>query len=302
MPTAPIRDRMVAFVQDLQNRICAELERLDGRGHFREDAWERPGGGGGRSRVIENGAVFEKGGVNTSVVHGELPAKLAERMQVESASFFATGISLVIHPISPRVPTVHANYRYFEQSNGDAWFGGGADLTPYIADERDPRHFHRVLHDAAEPFGPGVYEKFKAACDDYFFIRHRGEARGVGGVFYDYLRGTPPEMERWLEFQFAMGRALLPAYMPIVERHRDEPYSEREKKFQLLRRGRYVEFNLVYDRGTLFGLETQGRTESILMSLPPVVNFDYDADMDATESERRLMDWLRNPRDWASDV
>ncbi|MEP7218472.1 MAG: oxygen-dependent coproporphyrinogen oxidase [Bacteroidota bacterium] len=297
--SSPLRERMAAYVRDLQDSICTAIETLDGAAQFREDRWERPGGGGGFARVITDGAVFEKGGVNTSEVHGELPAKLAERMGVERAEFFATGISLVLHPISPRVPTVHANFRYFEQSNGDAWFGGGADLTPYIADEADGTHFHRTLKDAADPFGAELYPKFKKWCDEYFFIKHRGESRGVGGVFYDYLRGTPEEMERHFAFQQSMGNAFLPAYIPIAERHKDESFSEREKKFQLLRRGRYVEFNLVYDRGTTFGLETQGRTESILMSLPPVVNFDYDAPMETTNSEKLLTSWLREPREWA---
>jgi coproporphyrinogen III oxidase len=296
--TRSVRDGMVAYVQALQERICAALEEQDGKATFKEDRWERPGGGGGKSRVISDGALFEKGGVNTSVVHGELPAKMAEKMNVERAEFFATGISLVIHPSSPRIPTVHANYRYFELSNGDAWFGGGADLTPYIADPWDGEHFHHTLRVACDPFGAEIYPKFKKWCDEYFFIKHRGEARGLGGVFYDYLRGTPDELERWLGFQQSLGDAFLPAYIPIVERHKNEPFNEREKKFQLLRRGRYVEFNLVYDRGTLFGLETQGRTESILMSLPPVVNFDYAAPMETTESERTLMTWLREPQEW----
>jgi coproporphyrinogen III oxidase len=294
----PIRDQMVDYVHALQEHICDALEQADGAARFREDAWERPGGGGGRTRVIADGAIFEKGGVNTSVVHGELPANMAERMGVASAQFFATGISLVLHPHSPRIPTVHANYRYFEQSNGDAWFGGGADLTPYIADESDGTHFHTTLRDACLPFGSDIYPRFKRQCDEYFHIRHRGECRGVGGVFFDYLRGDAAEMQQWLAFQRAMGDAFLPAYLPIVERHRDEPFTDREKKFQLLRRGRYVEFNLVYDRGTTFGLETQGRIESILMSLPPVVNFDYDPPMETTESERILMRWLREPREW----
>jgi len=292
---------MVTYVNELQERICVALERLDGKARFQEEHWERPGGGGGRSRVITDGAIFEKGGVNTSQVHGELPEKLAQRMGVEQAEFFATGISLVIHPTSPRVPTVHANFRYFEQSNGDAWFGGGADLTPYIADPWDGHHFHRTLKGACDPFGEDIYPRFKKWCDEYFFIKHRDESRGIGGLFYDYLRGTPEEMERHLAFQQSMGDAFLPAYLPIVERHREEPFTEREKKFQLLRRGRYVEFNLVYDRGTIFGLETQGRTESILMSLPPVVNFDYNAPMETTESERTLMGWLRQPREWAGE-
>ncbi len=294
----PLRDRMVAFVDDLQDRICAAIEEIDGDGRFTEDRWERPGGGGGRSRVIADGAVFEKGGVNTSAVHGDLPAKIAERFKVEAAQFFATGISLVLHPRSPRVPTVHANFRYFETSNGDAWFGGGADLTPYIADPWDATHFHRTLKDACDPFGAELYPRYKTWCDQYFHIKHRGEARGVGGLFYDYLRGTPEELEGLFAFQRSVGNAFIPAYIPVVERHKEEAFTEREKKFQLLRRGRYVEFNLVYDRGTIFGLETGGRTESILMSLPPVVNFDYDAPMETTESEKTLMSWLREPREW----
>lgn len=295
----PLRDRAVEFVQRLQDRICTALEDIDGGATFREDRWERPEGGGGISRVIADGNVFEKGGVNTSVVHGPMPEKLAKGMGIESAEFFATGISLVIHPRSPRVPTVHANYRYFEQSNGDAWFGGGADLTPYIADEWDGKHFHQTLKNACDPHGAELYPRYKTICDEYFYIPHRKECRGVGGIFYDYLRGTPEELEQIFAFHQSVGDAFIPAYLPVVERHKEETHTEREKKFQLLRRGRYVEFNLVYDRGTKFGLETGGRTESILMSLPAVVNFDYDADMETTDSERTLTSWLREPREWA---
>lgn len=294
-----MRERAVRFVHRLQDEICAALENIDGGATFREDRWERPEGGGGITRVIADGNVFEKGGVNTSVVHGPMPQKLARAMGIEAAEFFATGISLVIHPRSPRVPTVHANYRYFEQSNGDAWFGGGADLTPYIADERDGEHFHTVLKNACDPHGAELYPRYKKECDEYFYIAHRKECRGVGGIFYDYLRGTPEELEKTFAFHQSVGDAFIPAYIPVVERHKDEPHTDREKKFQLLRRGRYVEFNLVYDRGTRFGLETGGRIESILMSLPAVVNFDYDADMETTDSERTLMGWLREPREWA---
>lgn len=296
---APLRERMEQYVLGLQNTITEALEAIDGRARFEEDLWERRGGGGGITRVISGGRIFEKGGVNTSSVHGRLPEKLAEKMGVAQADFFATGISLVLHPASPRIPTVHANFRYFEQATGDAWFGGGADLTPYIADEWDGHHFHSTLKKACDPFGEDVYPKFKKWCDEYFYIRHRNEARGIGGLFYDYLRGTPEELERWFQFQQSVGDAFLPAYLPVVERHAGETFTPWEKKFQLLRRGRYVEFNLVYDRGTLFGLETQGRIESILMSLPPVVNFDYCAPMGTTESERELMNWLIEPREWA---
>ncbi len=298
IPLPPLRERMENFVLDLQNRITEALEKIDGKARFDEDLWERPGGGGGITRIIANGRIFEKGGVNTSTVHGRLPEKMAERMEIENADFFVTGISLVLHPSSPRIPTVHANFRYFELSNGDAWFGGGCDLTPYIADAWDGQHFHGTLKKACDPFGEDRYPRFKKWCDEYFYIKHRREARGIGGVFYDYLRGTPEELEQLFEFQQSLGNSFLDSYLPIVERHQHEPYTPWVKKFQHLRRGRYVEFNLVYDRGTLFGLETQGRIESILMSLPPVVNFDYSPPMGTTENERELLSWLREPREW----
>jgi coproporphyrinogen III oxidase len=289
---------MTSYVHALQDTICARLETLDGAATFRENRWVRAEGGGGITRVIADGAVFEKGGVNTSVVHGPLPSVMATRMNVAESEFFAAGISLVLHPRSPRIPTVHANYRYFETSSGDAWFGGGTDLTPYVADADDVRAFHTTLKRACDAHGPDLYPKFQKWCDEYFFIRHRGETRGVGGLFFDYLRGDADELERWFAFTRSIGDSFLDAYVPIAERHRDDDFTEREKKFQLLRRGRYVEFNLVYDRGTTFGLETGGRTESILMSLPPVVNFDYDAPMETTDNERLLMSWLREPREW----
>ncbi len=292
---------MAALAASLQDSICRALETVDGGAVFHEDRWERPGGGGGASRVLSDGNVFEKGGVNISTVHGEISESMSRKMNIAGDTFFATGVSLVIHPRSPRVPTVHANFRYLETSAGDAWFGGGADLTPYTANEEDAIHFHTTLKRACDPFGADLYPRFKKWCDEYFYIRHRREARGIGGLFYDHLRGTPEEMERWMSFQQSVGSSFIEAYIPIVERHKEEEFTEREKKFQLLRRGRYVEFNLVYDRGTIFGLETQGRTESILMSLPPIVHFDYDAPMETTDSERTLMGWLRNPRDWAAD-
>lgn len=296
---ASIRDRMVTYVHNLQDEICRSLEVVDGVGMFHEDHWERPGGGGGRSRAIANGSVFEKGGVNVSVVHGDLPASLASRRGIEGGLFFATGISLVLHPHSPHVPTVHANFRYFEGPQGAAWFGGGADLTPYVPNEADAVHFHSTLKQAADPFGAERYPHYKAWCDDYFTLRHRGERRGVGGIFYDDLGGDEADLEEHFAFQCAIGDAFLSAYLPIVQRRRDTPFTERQKKFQCLRRGRYVEFNLVYDRGTLFGLETRGRTESILMSLPPVVHFDYNAEMERDDDERTLTAWLRTPREWA---
>ena len=294
----PLRERMVAYVEDLQNRITGALEELDGAGRFREDAWERPGGGGGHARVLQDGRVIEKGGVNISVVHGDLPEVVARSMEVTASRFFATGLSLVIHPLSPLIPTVHANFRYFELENGDGWFGGGIDLTPYVADEAEGRAFHTVLKDACSVGEPDAYRRYKEACDRYFWIAHRKEARGIGGLFYDYLRGDAAQMEKHFLFQQSIGNAFVPAYAPLVSAHADEAWTEREKAFQLLRRGRYVEFNLVYDRGTRFGLETDGRTESILMSLPPEVRWDYSAEMEVTESEKTLMSWLRSPREW----
>jgi coproporphyrinogen III oxidase len=286
------------FVEDLQDRICAGLEAFEPAARFREDLWDRPGGGGGRTRVLEGGEVFEKGGVNTSAVFGELPEELATKLPGEGRTFFATGVSLVLHPRSPMVPTVHANYRYIVQG-GKAWFGGGADLTPYYLFEEDARHFHATHKAACDTHDPAYYPRFKAACDAYFFLPHRQEARGVGGLFFD---GLSPDAEgRDLDALFAFvrscGEAFLPAYRPLVEGRKDAAYGEAEKAWQLLRRGRYVEFNLIYDRGTLFGLKTQGRIESILMSLPPVVHYPYDPKPPG-DRERALLDVVRHPRAW----
>jgi coproporphyrinogen III oxidase len=287
--------QMRAFVESLQEEVCRALEEVDGSGRFRGDDWERPGGGGGRSRILEEGAVFEKAGVNISVVHGELSEEFARRLPGEGRSFSATGISLVLHPRSPLVPTIHANFRYLEHGSR-AWFGGGSDLTPYYLFDEDAAHFHRTLKEACDRHGADRYPRFKKWCDEYFFIRHRGEARGIGGVFFDYLEG---DLERELLFVQDVGRALLPAYLPIVERRRALPYTPEERSWQEIRRGRYVEFNLVYDRGTTFGLETQGRVESILMSLPPRVRWVYDHQPARGSEEARLVEVLRAPRDWA---
>lgn len=292
------REPMVALVERLQDEICDALASIDGTKEFGADRWDRPGGGGGLARVLEGGRVFEKAGVNSSVVHGELPERIANHLGVEAAKFFATGLSLVIHPVSPHVPTVHANVRYFETGERDAWFGGGIDLTPYTDDERSPRHFHATLKAACDRIDVERYPVYKQQCDEYFWIGHRREARGIGGVFYDYLRGDENLMAQHFSLQTAVGEAFLPAYLPIVEENLDKPWTERERQFQLLRRGRYVEFNLVYDRGTKFGLETDGRIESILMSLPATATWAYDADMEQTPSERRLMSWLRKPIEW----
>lgn len=288
------RERVVAAFQSLQERITAALEQADGVATFREDAWERPGGGGGRARVIQNGGLFEKGGVNFSAVHGELPEPLARSMGPGPAEFFATGVSLVLHPRSPRVPTVHANYRYFERGDAIWWFGGGADLTPYYPALEDVRHFHRVHHDVCERHEPGRYARFKAHCDRYFFLPHRNETRGIGGIFFDNQSG---DFESLFVFQQEIGAAFLDAYLPIAERRRSDVWGEREREFQLHRRGRYVEFNLAFDRGTHFGLQTNGRAESILMSLPPEVRWTYAYEPPAGSEEARLLPFLR-AHDW----
>lgn len=293
-----LKHRTQDFFSGLQDQICQALEKADGQAQFREDNWQREGGGGGRTRVIENGAVFEKGGVNFSAVAGTLPEEFAAKIgqEVPNAAgreFFATGISLVLHPRNPYVPTVHANFRYLEKGDA-AWFGGGADLTPFYPFREDVVHFHQTLKTACDRHGVELYPRFKSWCDEYFFIRHRNETRGVGGIFFDYLAD---ESEARFAFVRDVGEAFLPAYLPIVERRRDESFGERERQFQLIRRGRYAEFNLVYDRGTVFGLETRGRTESILMSLPPLASwvYDYRPEPDSPEAEA----WTYfTPQDW----
>ena len=305
-----IKNSFTQWIHDLQDRICSALEEADGKARFREDLWEREGGGGGRSRVIEKGGVFEKGGVNVSTVHGELPELIRKRFGVTQGWFYACGISLVLHPESPMIPTVHANFRYFElyereggeQEDGeavDAWFGGGADLTPYYLFEEDARHFHQIYKSVCDRFHPELYPKFKTSCDRYFHNEHRDERRGVGGIFFDYLRaGDEQNLGFWHEMTRACGDAFLSSYLPIVERRRGEPWGDEERYFQELRRGRYVEFNLIHDRGTLFGLKTGGRAESILMSLPPRVRWDYNVEPQPGTREAELVDVLRSPRDW----
>jgi coproporphyrinogen III oxidase len=300
-----VKDKFIPFIHKLQDDICAGLERLDGKATFREDRWERPGGGGGKTRVIQDGAVFEKGGVNTSVVEGQLPDIMAKQFGVTEAQFMACGISLVIHPLNPYVPTVHANWRYFELYDDkgglkDSWFGGGADLTPYYLDEEDGRHFHRTFKNACDPFGKEYYPLYKKQCDEYFVNKHRNnETRGIGGIFYDYQR---PDAGRTAEdlynFSKSTGEAFLEAYLPIVEKTKDLPYTAANKDWQEYRRGRYVEFNLIHDRGTLFGLKTNGRIESILMSLPPRARWEYDYHPAPGSPEAKLVEYLQ-PREWA---
>ncbi|AZQ43357.1 oxygen-dependent coproporphyrinogen oxidase [Nonlabens ponticola] len=298
------KDDFYKFITELQGTITSKLEAVDGLAVFKEDLWDRAEGGGGRSRVIENGAVFEKGGVNISAVHGALPASMQTYFNVQDADFYATGLSLVIHPENPMVPTVHANFRYFEMYDRtgamvDSWFGGGLDLTPYYLFDEDAIHFHQVCKDACDRHEVADYEKFKKRCDAYFHNAHRHEARGIGGLFYDYCRPTDGHnMKDWLEFQMDMASHFLDAYVPIVERRKDMKYSQEQRDWQEIRRGRYVEFNLVHDKGTLFGLKTNGRMESILMSLPPVVQWKYDYHPEAGSEEARLIEVLQNPKDW----
>jgi coproporphyrinogen III oxidase len=295
-----IRRRAVEYFRGLQDRICAGLERADGRATFREDTWNRPGGGGGRTRVIADGAVFEKGGVNFSEVFGEMDPAFAQQIPGSGTSFTAAGVSLVIHPRSPLVPTVHANFRFL--TKGDrAWFGGGADLTPYYPFKEDVVHFHRVWKSVCTKHAPLVdYAKMKKDCDDYFHLPHRGEARGVGGIFFDYFDGGG-DLEAVFAFVREAADLFLESYVPIVERRKGLDYTPEQRAFQEYRRGRYVEFNLVYDRGTIFGLKTQGRTESILMSLPPVVRYIYDWRPTPGSREAELTDYWLKPRDWAEE-
>ena len=301
-----IKEDFTKYIDTLQDEICSALEELDGVANFREDKWNRKGGGGGRTRVIEKGDVFEKGGVNISTVYGELPEAIKKHFNVESGWFWAGGISLVIHPKNPMVPTVHANFRYFELYEDedmdkpvDGWFGGGADLTPYYLFEEDAVHFHSELKKACDRHGEDLYSKFKKQCDEYFYNSHRGEARGVGGLFFDYLRENEERsLEDWHSFTEDAGSAFLDSYLPILKDRIQEPYNRAQRYWQEVRRGRYVEFNLIHDRGTLFGLKTEGRIESILMSLPPQVRWDYDHSPKPGSKEAELLDVLENPREW----
>jgi coproporphyrinogen III oxidase len=292
-----------AWLFDLQDRVCAALEGEDGGGRFAEDLWERAEGGGGRTRILAEGGVFEKAGVNVSDVHGAaLPAAAtAQRPQLAGRSFRALGLSLVLHPRNPYVPTAHANVRFLlAEKPGEPpvwWFGGGFDLTPYYGFEEDAEHWHRTARALCAPFGEDVYPRFKRWCDEYFVLRHRGEPRGVGGLFFDDLDAWG--FERCFAFARAVGEGFLDAYLPILRRRRDTPWGERERDFQLYRRGRYVEFNLLYDRGTLFGLQSGGRTESILMSLPPLARWRYDWQPEPGSPEARLYEVFLVPRDWA---
>lgn len=291
-----------AFLLQLQDEICRSLEQADGVGRFVEDAWAREGGGGGRTRVMRHGDMIEQGGVNFSHVYGDaMPASAtAHRPELAGRKFEAMGVSLVIHPHNPYVPTSHANVRFFiAEKEGEEpiwWFGGGFDLTPFYPFAEDVQHWHRVSRDLCQPFGEDIYPEFKSWCDHYFFLKHRNETRGVGGLFFDDLNRWP--FADCFAFMQAVGRGYLDAYLPIIERRKAQPYGEREREFQLYRRGRYVEFNLVYDRGTLFGLQTGGRTESILMSMPPLARWEYDWQPEAGSPEALLYTDYLTPREW----
>ncbi|WP_136467854.1 oxygen-dependent coproporphyrinogen oxidase [Flagellimonas onchidii] len=299
-----MKDKFYDYIQQLQGTITSKLEQVDGTAKFQEDLWKRPEGGGGRTRVIENGAVFEKGGVNISAVHGALPQSMQNYFNVKDADFFACGLSLVIHPKSPMVPTVHANWRYFEMYDKegnivDQWFGGGQDLTPYYLFEEDVKHFHSVCKRACDANNPEFYSSYKKRCDEYFWNSHRNEARGVGGLFFDYCKGTDSTtMEDWYNFVTEVGDSFLEAYIPIVLERKELSYTQKQRDWQEIRRGRYVEFNLIHDKGTLFGLKTNGRIESILMSLPPHVQWRYDYHPEKGSEEERLIQVLREPKDW----
>lgn len=288
------QERTETYFKELQDGIVKAVEDIDGV-RFREDLWSRPGGGGGRTRILEEGNVFEKAGVNFSLVHGNLPEEFAAKIPFgNGTSFFATGVSLVLHPRSPMVPAVHANFRYLEK--GDAqWFGGGTDLTPCYPYKEDAAHFHGTIRQACDRHDAEFYPRFKKWCDEYFTLKHRGEMRGVGGIFFDYLQG---DREKHFAFVQDAGDSFVKAYLPIVQRRKDEPYGEAERQYQLYRRGRYVEFNLLYDRGTIFGLETRGRTESILMSLPPLVRWVYDFKAAPGSREEKALEFYQ-PKDWA---
>ncbi len=302
-----MKNKFYQYIQTLQDQIVAGLEAVEGKAKFREDLWERPEGGGGRTRVIENGNVIEKGGVNISAVHGKLPEAMQKMFNVQEADFFACGLSLVIHPKNPMAPTVHANWRYFEmypkspsfEGVGEAWFGGGQDLTPYYLFEEDAKHFHQTCKTACDKHNTDFYPKYKKQCDDYFWNTHRNEARGIGGLFFDYCKKTDVmSMENWFDFVTEVGNSFLEAYVPILEKRKDLPYTEAQKTWQEIRRGRYVEFNLVHDKGTLFGLKTNGRIESILMSLPPRVQWAYDHHPETGSDEEKLIQVLENPKNW----
>jgi coproporphyrinogen III oxidase len=299
-----MKDKFQAYIKNLQDTICKTLEIIDGKAKFQEDLWDRPEGGGGRTRVIENGNVFEKGGVNISSVHGKLPEAMQQNFGVTDSNFFACGLSLVLHPKNPFAPTVHANWRYFEMYNAAGeivtqWFGGGQDLTPYYLFDEDAIHFHTVCKNACDKHDSAFYSMYKKRCDEYFYNAHRNEGRGIGGLFFDYLKETETtSMQDRYNFVTEIGDSFLNSYIPILEKRKGLAFNKENKDWQEVRRGRYVEFNLVHDKGTLFGLKTNGRIESILMSLPPKVQWHYNHVAAKGSEEERLVNVLQNPKEW----
>jgi coproporphyrinogen III oxidase len=299
------KEQIAADYRQIQDEICTALELTDGKAHFEEEAWEREGGGGGRTRIIQNGNIFEKGGVNFSEVYGRLPNTMKKALNVEQDDFFATGVSIVIHPNHPMVPIIHMNIRYFEMpsavGSGEPvrWFGGGIDLTPHYVIDEDARYFHSHLKSLCDNFHPDFYSRFKLWADDYFFIKHRNETRGVGGIFYDRLAANDElSLEQVFEFSKAIGRSFAPVYTELAKRNRDKPFTEDEQNWQYQRRSRYAEFNLVYDAGTRFGLETNGRIESILMSLPPMAKWVYNYQPIAGSEEEKTLSLLKKGINW----
>lgn len=299
------RENIASWFQELQDSICQGLEQTDGSGKFHEDIWQRPGGGGGKTRTLTDGNIIEKGGVNFSEVYGETPKKILEALEFEKANFYATGVSIVMHPSNPMVPIIHMNVRYFEMTSDSTpadtkwWFGGGIDLTPHYIQEEDAQFFHQKLKNTCDRHHVDYYPSFKKWADDYFYLKHRNETRGVGGIFFDRLSEDPPftKSSRW-EFVQSVGSAFLPLYQHLMQKNHQLPFGEKEKHWQMVRRGRYVEFNLVWDKGTKFGLDTGGRTESILMSLPPQAHWIYDYQPPPTSAEYQTLTKLKKDIDW----
>ncbi|EDM38382.1 coproporphyrinogen III oxidase [Pedobacter sp. BAL39] len=294
------RDKVVAAFKEVQDSICAGLEQADGKARFEEELWNREGGGGGRTRILQHGNVIEKGGVNFSAVHGKLPEAVKKAFKVENDDFFATGVSIVMHPSNPFVPIIHMNIRYFEMDDQTRWFGGGIDLTPHYVIDTDARYFHHLLKKTCDTYDASFYPKFKQRADDYFYIEHRAETRGVGGIFYDRLKPdqTGLDFDQLLDFSVAVGDTFLPAYTELIDRNRDAEFSAEEQEWQYLRRSRYAEFNLVYDAGTKFGLETNGRIESILMSLPPTAKWHYNHQTVPGSPEAETLSKLKKGIEW----
>tara|TARA_B100001996_G_C18671021_1_gene596738 strand:+ start:970 stop:1875 length:906 start_codon:yes stop_codon:yes gene_type:complete len=299
-----MKEKFYNYIKNLQNTITSQFEKIDGKSIFKEDIWEHPEGGGGKTRIINNGNIFEKGGVNISSVTGELPEIIKKQLKVQDSSFFACGLSLIMHPLSPMIPSIHFNIRYFEMYNknleiSDQWFGGGIDLTPYYIFEEDINYFHQKCKIICDKFDNSLYKKYKKNCDNYFWNSHRNESRGVGGLFFDYLKKNEKvSLKNLYKFISEIGDNFLLTYIPIINKRKNINYTAKEKKWQEIRRGRYAEFNLVHDKGTLFGLKTNGRIESILSSLPPIVRWEYNFTPKKGSKEEKLIEVLKNPIDW----